>query len=157
MVPPRCKQLTHKSCERTGAVHLVYSLGTALHAVQLRCFSGFRWVTGHPKRDAGHICVASWEAQMPFQRRVQALVAALVAALLAQLSSITLPAVSPARKFDTNSTRSRKLPPPITTTNPLFPAPFEQTQRVPTGHPDVCLCDVSGATNYIDFIRYNTI
>ena len=35
----------------------------------------------------------------------------------------------------------------ITTTNPLFPTSFEQTQRVPTGHPDVCLCDVSGATN----------
>ena len=28
-----------------------------------------------------------------------------------------------------------------------IPASFEQTQRVPTGHPDVCLCDVSGATN----------
>ena len=35
----------------------------------------------------------------------------------------------------------------ITTTSPLFPASFEQTQRVPTGHPDVCLCDVSGATD----------
>jgi len=28
-----------------------------------------------------------------------------------------------------------------------IPASFEQTQRVPTGHSDVCLCDVSGATN----------
>ena len=28
-----------------------------------------------------------------------------------------------------------------------IPASFEQTQRVPTGHPDVCLCVVSGATN----------
>jgi len=37
------------------------------------------------------------------------------------------------------------LPPAITTTG--IPASFEQTQRVPTGHPDVCLCDVSGATN----------
>ena len=27
------------------------------------------------------------------------------------------------------------------------PASFEQTQRVPTGHPGVCLCDVSEATN----------
>ena len=35
----------------------------------------------------------------------------------------------------------------ITTTNPLFPASFEQTRRVPTGHPDVCPCDVCGATN----------
>ena len=38
------------------------------------------------------------------------------------------------------------LPIAITTTG--IPASFEQTQRVPTGHPDVCLCDVSGATNY---------
>ena len=37
------------------------------------------------------------------------------------------------------------LPPAITATG--IPASFEQTQRVPTGHPDVCLCDVSGATN----------
>ena len=37
------------------------------------------------------------------------------------------------------------LPPAITATGIL--ASFEQTQRVPTGHPDVCLCDVSGATN----------
>ena len=33
-----------------------------------------------------------------------------------------------------------------TTTNPI-PASFEQTQRVPPGHPDVCPCDVCGATN----------
>ena len=33
----------------------------------------------------------------------------------------------------------------ITTTG--IPASFEQTQRVPTGHPDVCPCVVSGATN----------
>jgi len=36
------------------------------------------------------------------------------------------------------------------TTNPI-PASFEQTQRVPTGHPNVCLCDVSGATNEFEF------
>ena len=39
------------------------------------------------------------------------------------------------------------LPPAIIATG--IPASFEQTQRVPTGHPDVCLCDVSGATNKI--------
>jgi len=36
---------------------------------------------------------------------------------------------------------------PNTTTTNRIPASFEQTQRDPTGHPDVCLCDVSGATN----------
>ena len=36
------------------------------------------------------------------------------------------------------------LPIAITTTG--IPASFEQTQRVPTGHPDVCPCVVSGAT-----------
>ena len=42
-----------------------------------------------------------------------------------------------------------KPPHQITTTNPLFPASFEQTQRVPTGHPDVCPCDVCGATKNV--------
>ena len=39
-------------------------------------------------------------------------------------------------------------PPAHTNYHYQIPASFEQTQRVPTGHPDVCLCDVSGATNY---------
>ena len=37
-------------------------------------------------------------------------------------------------------------PPAHTNYHYQIPASFEQTQRVPTGHPDVCLCDVSGAT-----------
>jgi hypothetical protein len=36
---------------------------------------------------------------------------------------------------------------PNTNIHYQIPASFEQTQRVPTGHSDVCLCDVSGATN----------
>jgi hypothetical protein len=47
----------------------------------------------------------------------------------------------------TPDTRSLNRYPNTTTTNRIS-ASFEQTQRVPTGHPDVCLCDVSGATNY---------
>ena len=44
------------------------------------------------------------------------------------------------------ATRSlNRYPTAINTTG--IPAYFEQTQRVPTGHPGVCLCDVSGATN----------
>ena len=47
---------------------------------------------------------------------------------------------------DDGDTRSlKRLHPAITTTG--IPASFEQTQRVPTGHPNVGLCDVSGATN----------
>ena len=37
-------------------------------------------------------------------------------------------------------------PPPYTNYHYQIPASFEQTQRVPRRHPDVCLCDVSGSS-----------
>ena len=72
----------------------------------------------------------------------------------------TLPVTGDRGKF-LSSTSDRHaifeaLAPSITTTG--IPASFEQTKRVPTGHPDVCLCDVSGATNdySVVFIRHNS-
>ena len=51
--------------------------------------------------------------------------------------------------LDRRRTDTRLLNPfPTPTTTYFIPASFEQTQRVPTGHQDFCLCDVSGATNY---------